>query len=100
MVCSPARTSELIENQAHIVRMRRHPWAPFASPPSRESAYALSTNAPDPLIRSDIVYFETAKGGAVFSVGSIAFCESLPWNNFDNQISVPLQNVVERFMAN
>ena len=63
------------------------------------TAYALPTNMPDPLIRSDMVYFETAKGGAVFSVGSITFCGSLPWNNFDNQISTLLRNVVKRFMA-
>ena len=62
-------------------------------------AYALPGNAPDPLIRADMVYFETAKGGAVFSTGSITFCGSLPWNNFDNQISRLLRNVVTRFMA-
>ena len=54
---------------------------------------------PPALIRSDMVYFETAKGGAVFSVGSIVFCGSLPWNNFDNQISRLLRNVVERFVS-
>ncbi len=57
------------------------------------------SNAPDPLIRSDMVYFETAKGGAVFSVGSITFCGSLPWNNFDNQVSTMILNVVTRFSA-
>ncbi len=56
------------------------------------------TNAPDPLIRSDMVYFTTARGGAVFSVGSITFCGSLPWNNFDNQVSTLIRNVVTRFM--
>jgi len=56
------------------------------------------SNAPDPLIRSDMVYFETRNGGAVFSVGSITFCGSLPWNNFDNQISTVIRNVVTRFM--
>lgn len=55
------------------------------------------TNAPDPLIRSDMVYFTTARGGAVFSVGSITFCGSLPWNNFDNQVSRMIRNVVSRF---
>ena len=63
------------------------------------TAYALPTNMPDPLIRSDMVYFETVKGGAVFSAGSITFCGSLPWNNFNNQISTLLRNVVARFMA-
>ena len=59
----------------------------------------LPTNAPDPLIRSDMVYFETAKGGAVFSTGSITFCGSLPWNDCDNPISTLLRNVVTRFMG-
>jgi N,N-dimethylformamidase len=56
------------------------------------------TNEADPLIRSDMVYFETARGGAVFSVGSITFCGSLPWNGFDNQVSTLIRNVVTRFM--
>jgi len=56
------------------------------------------SNEPDPLIRSDMVYFETVRGGAVFSVGSITFCGSLPWNDFDNQISTLVRNVVTRFM--
>jgi N,N-dimethylformamidase len=44
-----------------------------------------------------MVYFTTARGGAVFSVGSITFCGSLPWNNFDNQVSRMIRNVVLRF---
>ena len=35
---------------------------------------------------ADMVYFETAKGGQVFAVGSITFCGSLPWNNYANNI--------------
>ena len=50
------------------------------------------------LIRSDIVIFETAKGGCVFSVGSITYCGSLPWNNFDNNISRMTANVLNRFL--
>ena len=50
------------------------------------------------LIRSDIVIFETAKGGCVFSVGSITYCGSLPWNNFDNNISKMTANVLNRFL--
>ncbi len=49
------------------------------------------------LVRAEIVYFETPNGGAVFSVGSITFCGSLPWNNFDNQISTLLKNVIDHF---
>ena len=51
------------------------------------------------LIRSDLVYFETPKGGAVFSVGSISFCGSLPHNGFDNNVSRMLDNVLRRFRS-
>ncbi|MDE0970575.1 MAG: N,N-dimethylformamidase large subunit, partial [Octadecabacter sp.] len=44
--------------------------------------------------RADMVYFETVGGGRVFSVGSITFCGSLPWNNFDNSVSRLLHNVL------
>ncbi len=44
--------------------------------------------------RADMIYFETPTGGRVFSVGSITFCGSLPWNNFDNTVSQLLFNVL------
>ena len=50
------------------------------------------------LIRADLTFFETAKGGAVFSTGSITFCGSLPSNGFDNDVSRLLANVFERFL--
>jgi N,N-dimethylformamidase len=43
-----------------------------------------------------MVYFETEGGGRVFSVGSITFCGSLPWNNFDNTVSRLLLNVLSQ----
>ncbi|TIR81745.1 MAG: hypothetical protein E5X04_03690, partial [Mesorhizobium sp.] len=48
-------------------------------------------------VRSDIVFFETAGGGAVFSVGSISWCMSLPINGYDNDVSRVTRNVLERF---
>ncbi|MBM84939.1 MAG: N,N-dimethylformamidase large subunit [Rhodospirillaceae bacterium] len=54
----------------------------------------------DNLIRADIVYFDTPNGGAVFSVGSITFCGSLPWNDCDNNVSTMTNNVVRRFLGN
>ncbi len=53
---------------------------------------------PEPLIRADIVYFDTANGGAVFSVGSITFCGSLPWNGGDNNVSRMTENVIRAFL--
>ena len=50
------------------------------------------------LIRADLTFFETPGGGAVFSTGSITFCGSLPSDNFDNDVSRLLGNVVDRFL--
>ena len=49
------------------------------------------------LIRADMTYFETPNGGAVFSVGSITFCGSLPHDDFKNDISRIVDNVLRRF---
>ncbi len=48
------------------------------------------------LLRADMVYFDLPAGGSVFSTGSITFCGSLPWNDFDNNVSTILENVVNR----
>ena len=61
----------------------------------------LTTWAGEPeekLIRSDMVYFDSPGGGAVFSTGSITYCGSLPWNNFDNNISKITENILRRFV--
>lgn len=50
------------------------------------------------LIRADMTFFECPNGGAVFSTGSITFCGSLVTNDFDNDISRLLENVVTRFL--
>ena len=50
------------------------------------------------LIRADILFYTTHNGGAVFSVGSITFCGSLPVNNYNNNISKMLFNVIARFL--
>lgn len=57
----------------------------------------VTGETPAALIRAEIVYFETRKGGAVFSTGSITFCGSLSHNGYANPISRMLENVVRRF---
>jgi N,N-dimethylformamidase len=54
--------------------------------------------AKEELIRADMLFYETAKGGAVFSVGSITFCGSLPSNGYDNNISTMMRNLLDRFL--
>jgi N,N-dimethylformamidase len=49
-------------------------------------------------IRGDMTYFDAPNGGAVFSFSSIAFGQALPVNNFENDISRLLANVVNTFL--
>lgn len=49
-------------------------------------------------LRADIVYFTSPNDGAVLSTGSIAFGQSLPVNDFQNNISKFLGNVVDAFI--
>lgn len=49
------------------------------------------------LVKADMVYFEYPKGGAVFSVGSISWCGSLSYNQYDNNVSRITDNVLRRF---
>ena len=55
-------------------------------------------HGPDPKVRSDMVYFENAQGGAVLSVGSIAWPGSLSHNNFDNNVSRLTGNALNHFL--
>ena len=52
----------------------------------------------DKLLRADMLYFENNNGGKVFSAGSITFCGSLPYNQFKNNISTLLENIVNEFL--
>ena len=59
----------------------------------------VTGEAPRDLIRAEIVYFETERGGAVFATGSITFCGSLSHDLYRNNVSRMLRNVVARFAA-
>ncbi|OAL21449.1 hypothetical protein AYO22_07845 [Fonsecaea multimorphosa] len=50
-------------------------------------------------IRSDIVYYETDAGGAVFSVGSINWYCSLGWDDYNNNVAKLTENVIREFLA-
>ncbi len=49
-------------------------------------------------VRADMIFFETARGGAVFSTGSIAWIGSLPTNGYDNDVARITANVLRRFL--
>ena len=52
----------------------------------------------NPRIKADMTFFETPGGGAVFSVGSIAWGASLPHNGYDNNVARVSENVLRRFL--
>ncbi len=58
----------------------------------------LYGDSKDDLIRSDLLYWETPSGGAVFSAGSITFCGALPIDDFGSDISRLLENLLRRWL--
>ena len=60
--------------------------------------HAAMDGAQNPNVRADMTFFETPGGGAVFSVGSIAWPGSLPHNGYDNNVSRVSENVLRRFV--
>ena len=51
-----------------------------------------------PLVRADMVFFETPSGGAVFAPGSISWCGSLSHAGYENNVSRIMENVLRRFL--
>ncbi len=52
----------------------------------------------NPWTRADIVYYKTPNDGAVFSVGSMSWCGSLQHNDYKNNVSQIMQNVLNGFL--
>ncbi|KAL2831392.1 hypothetical protein BDW59DRAFT_130739 [Aspergillus cavernicola] len=51
-----------------------------------------------PKVRSDMTYYETSAGGAVFSVGSINWYCSLGWKGYENNCAALTRNVLMEFL--
>ncbi|MSO54509.1 MAG: N,N-dimethylformamidase [Rhodospirillales bacterium] len=65
---------------------------------STNRAFSAGKVIHDSMARADIVFFETANGGAVFSVGSIGWAGSLAHNGYENSVARITANVLERFL--
>ena len=50
-------------------------------------------------VKANLAYYEHPGGGAVFSVGSIAWAGSLSHNHYDNNVSRITENVLRRFIS-
>ena len=53
----------------------------------------------DPEVRSDVVLFSCGESGAVFSVGSIAWCGGLSHDDYTGGVSRITENVLRRFLV-
>ncbi len=75
------------------------PEAPWVLVPEERLTHltTIPGTSEEALIHSDIVFFETPGGGAVFSVGSITFCGSLLTDGGDNDVARVMRNVLDRF---
>ena len=51
------------------------------------------------LVHADLAFLEYPNGGAVFSTGSIAWCASLSYDNYTNNVSRITENVLRRFAS-
>ena len=52
----------------------------------------------NPMIRADMIYYKTPNDGAVFAPGSLAWCGSLSHNNYGNNVSRLMENVINGFL--
>jgi len=62
------------------------------------TADSLQGGPDSALVRSDVVFFETVAGGAVFSVGSIAWCGALRAGGAETPVGRLTWNVLHRFL--
>ena len=73
-------------------------YGPDDATPCLHHAHSAVNGENCPHVRCDMVFYETPNGGAVFSTSSIAFAGSLAHNNYANNVSRLLENVVRRFL--
>lgn len=52
----------------------------------------------NPMVRADMIYYKTPNDGALFAPGSLSWCGSLSHNNYHNNVSRILGNVIRGFL--
>ena len=66
----------------------------FTSQPGRIN-YEYGGGTENPMVRADMIYYKTPNDGALFAPGSLSWCGSLSYNNYDNNVSKILENAIK-----
>jgi len=92
------RADERLGTPAHAIIVGRAVLDdPIFQPVNEERMDHTWPGSREELIRSDLTFFETPGGGAVFSVGSMNFVGALPVDGYGNVAARLVANVVRRF---
>ncbi len=92
------RADERLGTPKHAIIVGRAVVEDASYQPVNEERYDHTWPAArEDIIRSDLTFFETPNGGAVFSVGSMNFIGALPVDGYDNVAAQLIRNVVRRF---
>lgn len=91
MLGTPPHTLILASSEGHSAET-------FLVPDETGFHYGAMDGLQNPRVRADMTFFETPGGGAVFSVGSIAWPGSLAHNSYENNVSRISENVLRRFV--
>ena len=81
-----------------LARSVEHSNVYAVTPEELISAMPATDGIENAKVRADMTFFETPKGGAVFSTGSIAWASSLAHNGYDNNVARITGNVLKRFL--
>ncbi len=81
-----------------LARSVEHTGIYALTPEELISAQPATDGIENPKVRADIVFFETPRGGAVFSTGSITWATGLAHNGYDNNVARITGNVLKRFI--
>jgi hypothetical protein len=91
------RVSHSVFSQV-IRRSRRKPALAVSVPRFTYFSYQNLSGSYDHRIRADMLYFTSANDGGVFATGSAGFAPALPVDNFDNNCSRVLTNILNAFI--
>ena len=81
-----------------VARSEGHSHLYFLCPEETPYHHPVMNGAENARVRADLLFYETAGGGGVFTTGSISWCAALAHNGYDNNVARITGNVLKRFL--